>query len=548
CEASLISMGIGELEESVRATGVFTPIVVRRIDGDAFELIAGERRLRAARVVHGDDYLIPVNVIEADDREAAMVALIENVQREGMSPSEEAEAAAHILALCGGDRQDAAKRLGMSTQTLDARLQLMNASAMVREALTERRILLGHAELLAALPKLRQDEVLPRLLAQPRMPSVDECRTLLQQVARVLGVAIFDKEECAACPHNSEQQASMFTEAIASGHCTNGSCFDAKTEAQLQHLLGGLEGEYPRKEIVRAGDNYRVIRLVADGPKGVGAEQAGACKACSNFGAAVMGTPDALGRVIHGACFDATCNTKMVAANLRANATKAADSAPSGGQPAQQDVPKTAPKTSQPLTAIVVTGQVQEYRKRLWRDALTRHVRQNTASGIRLVIAAAMAGQARNVLTDKLLAAISALPGQSPPPSASSIAGPRTQLVDALVYVDEAPDQARGAMVVELGAQMVELMADADVCQALKFFEVDLRSNWQLDNELLRRLTKSEIEFVAREIGLDKSLGEGLKAAVAKKKDELIADLLGIPNHNYSAVLPRFLDFTSIPS
>lgn len=99
--------------------------------------------------------------------------------------------------------------------------------------------------------------------------------------------------ECAGCQHNSGNQQALFGEAIASGHCTHGSCFDAKTEASLGAKKASLSDEYPdHSHIVRPGENFTLLRLVAEGDTGVGEEQAKACRACKNFGAAISAVPE----------------------------------------------------------------------------------------------------------------------------------------------------------------------------------------------------------------------------------------------------------------
>ncbi len=182
-----------ELEESVKSKGVLQAILVRPRDAGRYEIVAGERRWRAAKKVFGDEYEIPALVRDLDDGEADEAALIENIQRANMSPTEEAEAAAKILGRCQGDRDEASRRLGWSRTTLDKGLALMNGSERVRRALSERRIQLGHAELLAAVTRDKQDAVLDKLLSQACLPTVVQFRGQLEQISRALGSAIFDK-------------------------------------------------------------------------------------------------------------------------------------------------------------------------------------------------------------------------------------------------------------------------------------------------------------------------------------------------------------------
>jgi ParB family chromosome partitioning protein len=154
---------MAELVISIRAQGILQPLLVRPKDG-RFELIAGERRLRGALEAYGPDGVIPVYSREMTDAEAAAAAAAENIQREGMSATEESGAAVTAMGLYGGDRNEVAKRLGWSMPKLESRLALQNCTPTVQEALNERKISLGHAELLAAVPKNVQTQILPLII------------------------------------------------------------------------------------------------------------------------------------------------------------------------------------------------------------------------------------------------------------------------------------------------------------------------------------------------------------------------------------------------
>jgi ParB family chromosome partitioning protein len=268
---------MAELEASILAAkGVIQPILIRPVEG-GYAIVAGERRARASRKVFGDDYEIPVIAKAISAEEADDMALIENTQRANMSPTEEAAAAAKILGRCEGNRDEAAKRLGWSRSTLDKRLALMNCSPSVMTALNERKIQLGHAELLAAAPKGRQEKAIVNLLAQTTLPSVAEFKAGLEEISRSMALAIFDKADCTSCHHNSGNQQALFAEAVSGGHCTNSECFNKKTEDVLEAKKKSLEENYPRVVIVRQGENNTVIKLIAEGATGVGDEQAAAC-------------------------------------------------------------------------------------------------------------------------------------------------------------------------------------------------------------------------------------------------------------------------------
>lgn len=129
---------MAELAASMRAQGLLQPLLVRKMD-DHYELIAGERRLRAAHEVYGPDGVIPVLSRYMTDEQAALAAVTENIQREDMSPTEESAGALQAMALYGGDRDEVARRIGWSRSKLDSRLALQNCIPAVKTALNEDR-------------------------------------------------------------------------------------------------------------------------------------------------------------------------------------------------------------------------------------------------------------------------------------------------------------------------------------------------------------------------------------------------------------------------
>ncbi|MFD2274268.1 PRTRC system ParB family protein [Undibacterium arcticum] len=181
---------MADMEASVKANGVIQPILVRPFEGK-LQIVAGERRYRAALNIFGETYEIPYLLKEMTDAEADELALVENIQRADMSPTEEAVAAAKILARYKGDREEAASRLGWKRQKLDSRLALMNCSELVRIALNERKIQLGHAELLATTTREQQDKALEAIIKN-QVP-VASIKQMLGQVSKSMTGAIFDK-------------------------------------------------------------------------------------------------------------------------------------------------------------------------------------------------------------------------------------------------------------------------------------------------------------------------------------------------------------------
>jgi ParB family chromosome partitioning protein len=143
-----------ELAESIRAQGIVQPLVVRAVAEEQFEIIAGERRFRAARLAGLAE--VPVLVRELDDRAALSVALIENIQRQDLNPMEEARALARLVAEFELTHEEAAIAVGRSRVAVSNLIRLLNAAPAVREALEAGEIEMGHARALLALPEPAQ--------------------------------------------------------------------------------------------------------------------------------------------------------------------------------------------------------------------------------------------------------------------------------------------------------------------------------------------------------------------------------------------------------
>jgi len=525
-----------ELTASVREKGVIQPILVRPLQAGGYQVVAGGRRYAAAKVAHGDDYPMPVVIKEMDDEEAEELALIENVQRASMSPGEESEAAARILARAEGDRDEAARRLGWSRATLEKRLGLMNATDAVRTALAERRIKLGHAELLAALAKDKQDTVLGALLKATDLIGVADFKAQIQKLANALSTAIFDRSDCTQCPHSSGNQQALFGEAVEDGHCTSIACWTSKTNEALEVIRQGLVDDFPEVRIVRPGENFSVIRLVAESSSGVGDAQAQACRSCGKFGAAISAVPGKVGKVFKDLCFDATCNAEKVKANQQAIVAAAQPSpqpkAAAGSTTASGSTATGASKQStqeKQSTAVHDSSRIKEYRAKVWRSALAKHLYTNPAVGERVLLALCMSGDARHISATQLGSAFAKLSqGQSPSMS----------LTNALSLVGTASDEIVAKMKVMLPAATAEGLEEDKVVALLKEMKVSLADHWSLNAEYLTLLTKSEIKVVAQQIGLAAHMGKDLDKVLGDKKDECVKKLLTVSGFDYAGKVP----------
>jgi ParB family transcriptional regulator, chromosome partitioning protein len=143
-----------ELAESIKTQGVIQPILVRSIEPGKYEIIAGERRWRAARMAGLQ--AVPVVIRDIPDNQALAVALIENIQREDLNPLEQAQGIQRLTNEFVLTHQAAAESLGRSRTAVTNLLRLLELAPPVRDLLSQGKLDMGHARALLALPALRQ--------------------------------------------------------------------------------------------------------------------------------------------------------------------------------------------------------------------------------------------------------------------------------------------------------------------------------------------------------------------------------------------------------
>jgi ParB family transcriptional regulator, chromosome partitioning protein len=144
--------GLNELADSIRQHGVVQAIVVRTLEDGFFQLIAGERRWRAAQ--RTGLLRIPAIIREADDSAALEIALIENLQREDLNPIEEAQAYERLITEFGMSQEEVARRVGKNRATISNMLRLLRLPPEVQQWLRENRLSTGHAKALLSLSDL----------------------------------------------------------------------------------------------------------------------------------------------------------------------------------------------------------------------------------------------------------------------------------------------------------------------------------------------------------------------------------------------------------
>jgi len=208
---------IEELANSIREKGVLQPIIVKKKNGEAFEIVCGERRFRAA--IHCGLTEVPAIIKDIAEEDLLEWALIENIQREDLNPVEEAEAYQRLVEERMISQEEVAKRVGKNRVTVTNTLRLLRLPQEVRQYLTEGRLSAGHARaLLGLLSPEHQRQMAKRI--------VDE-NLSVRQVEAIVSRSNAHKRKAKSARHLSAEIVDL--------------------ETRLTHFLGTQAKIYPRK-------------------------------------------------------------------------------------------------------------------------------------------------------------------------------------------------------------------------------------------------------------------------------------------------------------
>ncbi|WP_295454953.1 PRTRC system ParB family protein [uncultured Thiodictyon sp.] len=513
-----------ELVESIRGQGVIQPIVVRAIDAGRYQIIAGERRWRAAREAGLDE--IPAFVRVVDDLQSMQMSMVENTHRDDLAPSEEAQKARDLLTLCHGDRDEARRRLGWSASKLDSRLALLHCTPAVLEALDTRRLTLGHGELLATLAPDTQDGTLPRILEQGI--SIAQLRERIGQVALPLGRAIFDQAACQGCAHNSEVQGQLFATHIDSGQCSNPKCYGDKTRLVLEARKQAMAQEVAAVwlDTERAPETYAVLE--ATGALGVGPQQlTEGCRQCAHFGVLIATAPGQEGRLTEDLCFNLACRAEKQQGYRRLLETPQ-------GAPAASSTKRLAAAPKQPAAesphAEATPQKVQDMTDTKLR-AITADLAQEDGRVARAVRLFALLRDAGYTDTEKL--GVAAVP---------------TARASAMATLVALADDQCVALEAALVRYILMERSDGDLPGAtvaiLATTKTDLTQRFRVDEPFLRAHRKAGMDALLREAGFaawyDATHGEARYARLLQGKVDTIITAALVPDaFDWSGFVPQ---------
>jgi ParB family chromosome partitioning protein len=264
-------VALKELADSIRVQGVLSPLLVRPLTEQTFEIVAGARRYRAAQIAEAAT--VPVRIVKLTDAEALEAALVENLIRADVHPMEEAHGFFALLALEEPKYsiEQIASRTGKSPTFIAARLRLTELTPLIVEAFYREEIGVGHALLLAKLQPAQQEQALPNCFREDWGGGSGKAKRILlpvrhlqhwieHNVLLLLKQAPFNKRDahllpaagsCVDCPKRTGHNKLLFADVSGNADaCTDPICYAAKLEAHVQKQIAA------KPEIVQISTAY----------------------------------------------------------------------------------------------------------------------------------------------------------------------------------------------------------------------------------------------------------------------------------------------------
>lgn len=319
-----------ELAASFKTQGVLAPLLVRELEPSKYEVVAGARRLRAARIAELDS--IPVRVVRLTDAEAIEAQVVENLQREDIHPLEEALGFKSLLELGESAYTIAniAARSGKSEAYVYGRIKLADLIPPVAEAFLKDQITIGHALLIAKLPAAQQQEAFAAAFrgmwtsegnSQVLIPVRELAVWIESNILLQLASAPFDKQDeklvpeagsCANCPKRTGFNKLLFAD-VRKDSCTDPQCFRSKIDAHVAKTLESkptlvqISSAWNSREGAPLGRNqYVELEVKKTKANGSAAKLPAAQKPCDKMAEAIVMDGGKRGQTVK-VCADPNC-------------------------------------------------------------------------------------------------------------------------------------------------------------------------------------------------------------------------------------------------
>jgi len=323
-------MSLEELAASFKTQGVLAPLLVRELESSKYEVVAGARRLRAARIAELDS--IPVRVVKLTDAEAIEAQVVENLQREDIHPLEEALGFKSLLELGEAAYTIAtiSARAGKSEAYVYGRIKLADLIPPVAEAFQKDQITIGHALLIAKLPAAQQQEAFAAAFrgmwtsegnSQVLIPVRELAVWIESNILLQLASAPFDKQDeklvsqagsCANCPKRTGFNKLLFAD-VRKDSCTDPQCFRSKIDAhvaktlEIKPTLVQISSAWNSREGAPLGRNqYVELEVKKAKANGTASKLPAAQKPCDKMAEAIVMDGGKRGQTVK-VCADPNC-------------------------------------------------------------------------------------------------------------------------------------------------------------------------------------------------------------------------------------------------
>jgi ParB/RepB/Spo0J family partition protein len=254
-----------ELTESIRTKGVISPVTLRPID-NGFELVAGERRFRAAKAAGLAE--IPAIVRELDDQSAALYQVEENIHRKDLTPIEEARGYKLLLEAKKYNVEQLAALVDKSKVYVYRSVSLLELPKATIEAIEKGETTPAHGHQILRVPPEHREKVWTSWVKSNRGETVNDLIQHIEyEIGKDLDKATFPLDApyagavaCGACPFNSANQGMLFDGATEGGQCTNVGCFNTKTKQSVVDMKAAFEKKLPNAKYVGQAENTYDLR------------------------------------------------------------------------------------------------------------------------------------------------------------------------------------------------------------------------------------------------------------------------------------------------
>lgn len=247
--------GIEELAVSVAELGILQPLLVRDVGGGAYELIAGERRLRAAHAAGLER--VPVIVVETDERGSLERAIVENIHRADLNPIEEAAAYRQLIADAGLTQEELGERLGKNRATITNALRLLDLPTPIQRLLVEGRLSAGHGRALLRLSGNPFQERMARRAAEEKL----SVRELEDEVGR------YQTMTSGVSPQSRSREAAEDSAAVSEAQRRLSDRLQTRVKVQMGKRKGKITLEF-----VSPDDLDRIVAAIAGDQTGAAPE------------------------------------------------------------------------------------------------------------------------------------------------------------------------------------------------------------------------------------------------------------------------------------